>query len=104
MTNVDHHHEDDGEEDEDGNDNDDLVDHKADGDGDYDDIEVKMKTTEILKYIGGVKKNWRRDLVIIGKSVYTTDDNEEDVRNEKSFNVLNFLKGWMEKMKLKTQI
>ena len=31
----------------------------------------------------------------------TTDDNEEDVRNEKSFNVLNFLKGWMEKMKLK---
>ena len=70
-----------------------------DEEDEYDDIEVKIKTTEILKYIGGVKKNWRRDLVIIGKSVSTTDDNEEDVRNEKSFNVLNFLKGWMEKMK-----
>ena len=44
-----------------------------------------MKTTKILKYIGGVKKNLRRDLVIIGKSVYITDDNEEDVRNEKKF-------------------
>ena len=54
-----------------------------DEEDEYDDIEVKMKTTEILKYIGGVKKNQRRDLVIIRKSVYTTDDNEEDVRNEK---------------------
>ena len=70
-----------------------------DEEDEYDDIEVKIKTTEILKYIGGVKKNLRRDLVIIGQSVYTTDDNEEDVRNEKSLNVLNCLKGWMEKMK-----
>ena len=44
-----------------------------------------MKTNEILKYIGGVKKNWRRDLVIIGKSVSTTDDNEEDVEKWKKF-------------------
>ena len=36
--------------------------------------------------------------------MYLTDDIEEEVRNEKKFECFECVKGWMEKMKLKTQI